>query len=114
MIDEKTADNISITRLKDEHAAQINSMNKEFEDVKALFTNLVWNEVTKLQHQNEKLIAINEEEKCATKTEAEKNFQARIEWLEQENERLEMEREDQVGSCLAKIGHLERTFDDIN
>ena len=41
-IDASAGDQLALTRLKDEHTAQVKEMSKDFNGVKALFSNLVW------------------------------------------------------------------------
>ena len=48
IIDENAGDKLALARLRNEHAAEISTMNKEFNGVKYAFTDLVWNEFTKL------------------------------------------------------------------
>ena len=48
IIDANAGDQLALTRLREEHAVQIKEMNKEFDGVKFLFTDLVWNEVVKI------------------------------------------------------------------
>ena len=41
-IDASAGDQLALTRLKDGHTAQVKEMSKDFNGVKALFSNLVW------------------------------------------------------------------------
>ena len=78
IMDENAGDKLALARLREEHAAEINSMNKEFDGVKFVVTKLFWNKVAKLQRQNDLIQSRNEEEKNQGGAEVEKNLKARI------------------------------------